>query len=266
MTGSSSQGFWAMVVLASLLLVVVCVNVAILIYARTVSRLGEIAVRTALGASRRRIVAQLFAESFVLSAAAAAAGIAVVQTALDWMRKTVTVTGDANFWDDYTLSGTGVLYAVALVLMASIITGVIPAFRATGRKVQADLRQVSRGSSELRMGRTWTSLIVVQVSVAAVAVPMAVSLGAFQIRDYFRVPRFDTEQFLFARARTRPAAVHAIAGHAEGRTGPPARLGARRDRPRVHERPARHGQRGGDHVRERWRGCGQSHRVRVGRR
>jgi hypothetical protein len=49
------------------------------------------------------------------------------------------------------------------------------------------------------MGRTWTMLIVVQVSVAAVAVPLAMSLGAFQIRDYFRVPRFDPEQFLFMR-------------------------------------------------------------------
>ena len=50
-----------------MLLVVVCVNVAILVYARTATRHGEIAVRSALGASRRRIVAQLFVEALVMT-------------------------------------------------------------------------------------------------------------------------------------------------------------------------------------------------------
>ena len=61
---------WALRILQLLvgaLLVVVAVNLAILFYARTVTRLGEIAVRTAIGASRQRILAQLFLEAFVLS-------------------------------------------------------------------------------------------------------------------------------------------------------------------------------------------------------
>ena len=52
---------------AGVLTVVVAINLAVLVYARTVTRLGEIAVRSALGASRRRILAQLFIESFVLT-------------------------------------------------------------------------------------------------------------------------------------------------------------------------------------------------------
>src|SRR5690606_2226109 len=51
----------------SLLLVLVAADVATLVYARTATRIGEIAVRSALGASRRRIVAQLFVEAFVVS-------------------------------------------------------------------------------------------------------------------------------------------------------------------------------------------------------
>ena len=58
-----------------LLLVVICVNVAILVYARTATRQGEIAVRGALGASRRRIVAQLFVEALMLAGVSAAIGI-----------------------------------------------------------------------------------------------------------------------------------------------------------------------------------------------
>jgi putative ABC transport system permease protein len=198
MSRSSSDDFWAMSGLASLLLVVVCVNVAILIYARTATRLGEIAVRSALGASRGRIVAQLFAESLVLSSGGAAVGLVVVTLALDWARSTMAGAGQSTFWADYTLSGTALVYVVALTVLASVITGVIPALQATGRRVQFNLCHFHSGSG-LRLGRTWTTLIVVQVSVACAAIPIAVGLGLFQVRDFFRVPSFPVEQILFAR-------------------------------------------------------------------
>ena len=186
---SSSDGFWPITILVSLILVVVCVNVAILIYARTATRLGEIAVRSALGASRMRIVTQLFAESFVLSTAAAAIGLLIVKVALDWARSSLASLQQANFWSDYTLSGTAVAYCVALAALASVITGVIPALRATGSRVQVDLRQFTSNAG-LRLGRTWTTLIVVQVSIASAALPIAVGLGWFQVRDIFNLPRF----------------------------------------------------------------------------
>jgi ABC-type antimicrobial peptide transport system permease subunit len=61
--------------LMGLLLVIVAVNISILIYARTATRTGEIAVRSALGASRLRVITQLFVEALVLSGAAAAIGV-----------------------------------------------------------------------------------------------------------------------------------------------------------------------------------------------
>ena len=197
MSRNSSDGFWPMALLVSLILVVVCVNVAILIYARTATRLGEIAVRSALGASRARIVAQLFAESFVLSAAAAAVGLLVVTTALDWARTSMALLDESTFWTDYTLSWTALVYFVALTVLAAVITGVIPALRATGRRVIWNLHQFNSGPG-LRMGRTWTTLIVFQVSVASAAVPIAVALGWFQVREMFSVPTFPVEQILFA--------------------------------------------------------------------
>ena len=63
----------------SMLALIVAVNVGVLVYARTATRQREIAVRTALGASRRRIIGQLFIEALVLSAAASAAGIALAR-------------------------------------------------------------------------------------------------------------------------------------------------------------------------------------------
>jgi len=197
MSRGSSNDFWPMAVLASLLLVVVCVNVAILIYARTATRMGEIAVRSALGASRGRIVAQLFAEALVLSGGAATVGLVVVEIGLDWARSSMAQFESSTFWADYTLSATALVYFVALTVLAAVITGVIPALRATGRHVIWNLHQFNSAAG-LRMGRLWTTLIVVQVSVASAAIPIAIALGWFQIRDVFNLPNFRVEQILLA--------------------------------------------------------------------
>jgi len=104
--------------------------------------------------------------------------------------------GDWNFWGDYTVTGTALVYMGALIMLAAVITGLIPALQATGRRVQFNLAQF-HSRSGLRLGRTWTTLIVIQVSVACAAVPIAVGLGLFQVRDFFRVPSFPVEQILF---------------------------------------------------------------------
>lgn len=189
MSASSSEAFWPVSLLVSLILIVVSVNVALLIYARTATRLGEIAIRTALGASRARIIAQLSGESFVLSAGAAIVGVLLVKVALDWTRSGLASIGQTNFWTDYTLSRAAIVYAAVLAALAVVLTGVVPAWRATGRRVQR---------SGAHLGRTWTTLIVVQVSIASAALPVAIGLGWFQVREIFNLPRFPVDQILFA--------------------------------------------------------------------
>ncbi|HKW03396.1 MAG TPA: ABC transporter permease [Vicinamibacterales bacterium] len=191
MSASSSDAFWPVSALVSLILVVVSVNVAILVYARTATRVREIAIRSALGASRGRIVAQLSAESFVLSAGAAIAGVLLVKVALDWVSSGAARLGQTNFWTDYSLSRASVVYAGALAALAVVLTGVVPALRATGCLAQR---------SGLHLGRTWTTLIVVQISIASAALPAAIGLGWFQVRDIFNLPRFPVDQILFAEA------------------------------------------------------------------
>lgn len=128
----------------SLLLVLVAANVAILVYARTATRTGEIAVRTALGASRRRVVAQLFAEALVLSGGAAILGLAIAGVGLAVTWDLVFRSGaEPPFWFDLGLSPGLVAYAAGLALLAGVIVGVAPALKATGRRVQAGLQQLS---------------------------------------------------------------------------------------------------------------------------
>lgn len=159
-----------------LLLVVVCVNVAILVYARTATRQGEIAVRTALGASRRRIVAQLFLEALVLAGAAAVIGIGLVGVGVRQLEASaIQLAGSLPFWMSLSLSPTGGLYIVALTLLAAAIVGIVPALKATGGHVQARLQGLSAGSgSRMQMGRLWTALIVAQVAVAVALLPATV--------------------------------------------------------------------------------------------
>lgn len=106
--------FSLMTSLISLLLVVVCANVGVLIYARTATRQGEIAVRSALGASRGRIVAQLFAESLVLSAGAAAVGLLLAKVGLRQADRIMALEGMSPFWQNYGLSGPALVYMIAL--------------------------------------------------------------------------------------------------------------------------------------------------------
>src|SRR6185503_10676197 len=92
--------------LITMILVVIGTNVAILVYARTATRTGEIAVRTALGASRGRIVGQLFTEALVLSVAAALVGIVAARFAFQQINTRLTQFGTEQipFWMHFGIS------------------------------------------------------------------------------------------------------------------------------------------------------------------
>lgn len=158
-----------------LLLVLICVNVAILVYARTATRQGEIAVRAALGASRRRIVAQLFVEALMLAGMSAAIGIGLTAVGLRQIEGAMlTLVGRWPFWFSLELQTSSVIYVVGLTLCAAAIVGVAPALKATGRQVHTRLQSLSPGSgSRMQMGRLWTALIVAQVAVTVAILPMA---------------------------------------------------------------------------------------------
>jgi predicted permease len=171
---------------ATLLLLVVAVNVAVLVYARTATRFGEIAVRTALGATRGRVIAQLFVEALVLAMAAAALGLTLLAVALGMFRNYLKYWPDRPDWWPYwlepALSVATVLYVGILAIVAAVVIGVLPALKATGRRVQASLQQFSSRGAALQLGRGWTALIVVQVAIAVAALPGAIDNAAGLVR------------------------------------------------------------------------------------
>jgi predicted permease len=151
---------------------VVAVNLAILFYARTVTRLGEIAVRTALGASRARILAQLFTEALALAVVGAIAGLALADVALAAMQSLAQKNGSVPFWLNFQLSPASAAYALGLAVVAALIMGVLPGLKATGRQLTGNLHEANSRSGT-RVGPMWTGLVIAQVAAAVAVLPVA---------------------------------------------------------------------------------------------
>lgn len=211
----------ALQVLFPLLLVVVCTNVATLVFARTATRAGEIAVRTALGASRARIVSQFFAEALVLSAIAAVFGFLASRYGLRIAFERMEAAGDVMpFWLDVGVGFETVLYVAVLTAFGAAIVGVVPALKATGRSVQSQLRQLSSGGSSLRFGGMWTFVIVFQVALTVALLPLAATSVWTAVR-FERAPvGLVAERYLtaFLSPEDRGSSGNAVDGAEEARS------------------------------------------------
>ncbi len=182
--------------LVTLLQVVVCANVAILIYARTVTRQGELAVRTALGASRRRIVGQLFLEALVLAGVAAAAGLGLAHVAMHQIEALLRSEWTmAPFWVRFGMTPLTYAFGLGLAVLGAAICGLLPALKATGRGFESSLRQVG-GAPGTRLGKSWTSLIVIQVAIAVAGLPAALFTAGEALRHAAATPGFAMDDLL----------------------------------------------------------------------
>jgi putative ABC transport system permease protein len=185
----------------TMLLILVCINVSILVYARTATRQGEITVRGALGASRRRIVAQLFVEALVLAGVAAAIGVFMISIAMPLLeaQKNSIIGRTMPFWMHLQISTDVVTDIVLLTLLAATIVGVVPALKATGVNVQARLQTLSGGGgSRMQMGPLWTLLIVAQVAATVTVLPAAIFFTWESLRVRSDGAGFDSREVLGA--------------------------------------------------------------------
>jgi len=165
------------------LVLVVCSTVALLLFARAASRESEILVRSALGASRNRIVAQLFAEALVLAGVAAVVGLGAAQLSLTLWGETYLLrayeTTQLPFWYSFRLASTTVGYALGLAIIGAVMAGVMPARKIT-HGLGTRLRMGTAGGGTVRFGGVWTAVIVTQVALT-VLLPSAVALVRAEI-------------------------------------------------------------------------------------
>jgi putative ABC transport system permease protein len=199
--------FYSIHVFVALLMLLICGNVGLLLFARAASREADLVVRTALGASRGRIVAQMFAEALVLGGVAAIVGVTAAAFALrTWgMAFLQTNLGRLPFWFDLSLSPRAFAVAIVLTVAGAAIAGIMPAMKIT-RGMSHRLKESTAGGGGLQFGGVWTVVIVAQVA-ATVIFPAAVYWEQSQLR---RVEDFDagfaSEQYLAVRIEQDDAA------------------------------------------------------------
>lgn len=181
-----------------LLLAIVCTNVATLVFARTATRGWEITVRSALGASRGRIISQLFIEALVLASLATIVGLVAAKVALRLGVGQFAASDALPFWIDDNLSFTTILYAALLTIIGAAIVGVLPALRVTRINVHDAMRNEGAARAALRFGGFWTAVIVLQVAITVAFLPIAAG-GAFESNRFSqRAEGIGAEQFLIA--------------------------------------------------------------------
>jgi predicted permease len=178
------------------LLLVVCGNVGTLILARTAARSAEITIRTALGASRARILTQLFVEALVLATAATGLGLLGANAFARWLMRLQAPYDLLPYWADLTLTPRIVAIALGLAALCAVVAGVLPALSATRRAIQANLQSAGSRSTSVRFG-IGSSLLIIAEIVLSVGF---LAMGATGVRSAFHQGDlgFDPGQYVFA--------------------------------------------------------------------
>ncbi len=164
--GSEVTGLlYTMLAAVFLVLVIACVNVANLLLARVSVRGKELAIRSALGAGRLRIVAQFLSETFTLAAVGTGLGLVIAWVGVRLLDNAMA-QAEPPFWMDFQIDGAVLLFAIALALVAAVLAGILPALKASGAKVNEILKDESRGTSSLRMGKLSKGLVVAEIALS----------------------------------------------------------------------------------------------------
>lgn len=183
--GEYQNALWTLLGAVSLVLLIACANVANLLLSRTVAREPEIAVRTALGASRRRIMRQLLTESLVLAVLGGAAGLLLAYWGVELIRD--LGLSDIPRIEQTELNGRVLGFTLGLSLLTGLLFGSAPALR-SGRVNLVDCLKLGNvPSGRTGRGQLRDLLVVAEIAIALV---LLISAGLL-INSFVRLATVD---------------------------------------------------------------------------
>ncbi len=199
--GAVSAFFAMLLVVVGMVLLIACTNVASLLLARASSRSQELAIRLALGASRRRVVRHLLAESLLLSALGAIVGLTINLACAKLIQNLtlpVPVPIQIVVLPDWRL----LWYSLGTVLLSALLCGLLPALKAVKRDLNPTLKQ-----DEHQIGRTWNLRSVLVAGQLAVSIVL-LATGFLFVHNLLRAtsmnPGFDARHTVWAYMRLVP--------------------------------------------------------------
>jgi putative ABC transport system permease protein len=170
-----------------MLLLIACANVGNLLLVRATMRERELAIRTAMGASRSALMRQVLAESFVLAAAGTLIGCPLAYSGLQWVKAAIP-PGSIPAEAQIRLSGLALLAAMAVALVTALLSGLAPALRAARGDLQNRLSGTGKGVvAHSRHGGLRLVLVAAQVSLALVLLVG----GSLMMRTFVALTRVD---------------------------------------------------------------------------
>jgi len=158
---------WSLVIAVGFVLLIACANVSNLLLARSAYRVRETTVRSALGASRSRLVAHMLAEGFVVSVLATALGLLLASIALDGIRIAIArLMEDSPTWWAFEIDFRVATVAVLAAFASTLVAGLPAAIRASRPSLDTLLRDGGRTGTGLAIGKIAWALVVFEVALA----------------------------------------------------------------------------------------------------
>jgi predicted permease len=184
MTGPQlRQQVWGMLAAVILVLLIACVNVMNMQFGRAALRAKEMAIRGALGATRWRIVRQMLTESFLVATFGAVAGVMLAYWAIDMLiRATNSLPFPPPYWIEYRIDGPVLVFTVAITLVATIVSGLVPALVSSKGSAAEIMKEGGRGNSNRLVNIITRVLVVGQIALTA-ALLIAATLQIKSIRN-----------------------------------------------------------------------------------
>jgi putative ABC transport system permease protein len=160
---------WTMLGFCVGVLLIACVNVMNMQFARATLRAKELAIRSSLGATRARLMTQMLTESLLVAAIGATVGIALAYLSIDWLSATVrNLDNPPPSWITFDVDAVVLAVTVGATLLAAVASGLLPAWMSSRSNAAAVLKDGGRGSTSRSVTIISRSLVVFQIVVTCV--------------------------------------------------------------------------------------------------